>query len=289
VAFEEHRSRLFSLAYRMLGSAADAEDVVQASWERFCVAQDVRDEAALLTTIVTRLCLDELRSARRRRETSVGPWLPEPVTSDDLGPLETVAQRESVSLGAMLLLERLSPAERAVCVLRDAFDYDYAGIAAVLERTEAGCRQLHRRARQRLAVGTARFEVTPDEHLALTERLFTAAALGDVGGLEALLAADVEVISDGGGKVSAARRPVLGARKAAAFLVGVARKLEPGYEVLATDLNGVPSLLVLRDGAVTSVAQVVPSAAGVQQLLIVMAPDKLARLSRPGALPRQQG
>lgn len=289
MAFEEHRTRLFSLAYRMLGSAADAEDVVQATWERFAAVDDVRDEAALLTTIATRLCLDELRSARRRREAYVGPWLPEPVSSAELGPLETATQRESVALGALLLLERLSPAERAVCVLRDAFDYDYAGIASVLERTEAGCRQLHRRARQRLATGQARFDVAAGDHLALTERLFVAATLGDLAGLEELLAADVELISDGGGQVSAARRPVLGARKVAAFLVGVSRKLEPGFEVLAAELNGVPSLLLLRDGAVTSVVQVVPAGGRVQQLLIVQAPAKLARLSRPGVLSRQEG
>ncbi len=233
--------------------------------------------------------LDELRSARRRREAYVGPWLPEPVISAELGPLETVGERESVALGALLLLERLSPAERAVCVLRDAFDDDYAGIASVLERTESGCRQLHRRARQRLAAGEARFDVAAGEHLALTERLFTAAALGDVAGLEGLLAADVELISDGGGQVSAARRPVLGARKVAAFLVGVARTLEPGYEVLTAELNGVPSLLVVRYGVVTSAAQVASSGGRVQQLLIVQAPDKLARLSRPGALSRQEG
>jgi len=288
VAFEEHRQRLFSLAYRMLGSAVDAEDVVQAAWLKLSGVSDVRDEAALLTTITTRLCLDELRSARRAREAYVGPWLPEPVLSSDLGPLETAEQRESVSLGAVVLLERLNPAERAVCVLRDAFGYPYAEIARVLDRTEAGCRQLHRRARQRLADETVRFDVATEDHRALTEQLFTAAALGDLAGLESMLADEVILVSDGGGKVQAARRPVRGASDVARFLIGIAAKLEPGLEIAAVEVNGVPSLLLLRDGAVHSVSQVLRSGGRVHRVLIVMAPDKLARLSRPGVLSRQE-
>ncbi len=288
MAFEEHRQRLFSLAYRMLGSAVDAEDVVQAAWLKLSGVSDVRDEAALLTTITTRLCLDELRSARRAREAYVGPWLPEPVLSSDLGPLETAEQRESVSLGAVVLLERLNPAERAVCVLRDAFGYPYAEIARVLDRTEAGCRQLHRRARQRLADETVRFDVATEDHRALTEQLFTAAALGDLAGLESMLADEVILVSDGGGKVQAARRPVRGASDVARFLIGIAAKLEPGLEIAAVEVNGVPSLLLLRDGAVHSVSQVLRSGGRVHRVLIVMAPDKLARLSRPGVLSRQE-
>src|SRR4051794_10047221 len=193
----------------MLGSAHDAEDVVQTAWLRWSVAQDVREPGAFLTTVVTRLCLDELGSARKRREAYVGPWLPEPVPTADLGPLETVEQREQVSLGALVLLERLSPQERAVCVLRDGFDYPYRDLAQVLGLTEAHCRQLHRRARARMSEDAPpRRPVDPPAHVELGAPLFAAALDGDLAGLEALLSEDAGLGADGGGGDSAAPRPV---------------------------------------------------------------------------------
>jgi RNA polymerase sigma-70 factor (ECF subfamily) len=280
--FEAHRQRLFSLAYRMLGSAADAEDVVQTAWLRWSSSRDVRDPAAFLTTVVARLCLDELGSARARRETYVGPWLPEPVPTSELGPLETAEQRESVSLAALTLLERLTPAERAVTVLRDAFDYPYADIAAVVGLTEANCRQLYRRARGRLAEDAPpRFDVAPTAHLELGARLFAAAAVGDLTSLEQALAADVVLVSDGGGLASAARRPVVSRNNVARFLVGIAAKAaETGpVDASVADLNGVPAMLINVAGELSSVVFAETDGALVHRLLIVVNPEKLARLA----------
>ena len=276
--FQEQRPRLFSLAYRMLGSATDAEDVVQSAYLRFAAARDVRDPAAFLTTVVTRLCLDELGSARARREQYVGPWLPEPVASGELGPLETAEQREQVSYAALLLLERLTPQERAVCVLRDAFGYPYAEIGRVLGLGEAHCRQLSRRARGRLDEGRPRFAVSPEEVGELTLRLLAAAAAGEVAALEALLAADVVVVSDGGGQVSAALRPVRGRDRAARFLAGVVAKSAQGVRVGLGDVNGAPALLAWEDGRLTTVAVVVPGRGGATALYLTVSPAKLRRL-----------
>jgi len=276
--FQQQRPRLFALAYRLLGSAADAEDVVQSAYLRWAGAHDVREPAAFLTTMVSRLCLDELRSARARRERYVGPWLPEPVASGELGPLETAEQRSQVSYAALLLLERLTPQERAVCVLRDAFDYPYRDVAEVVGLTDAHCRQLHRRARARLAEGRARFEVPAERHAELTLRLFAAAAAGEVAALEQLLAEDVVVLSDGGGAVSAARRPVSGRSRVARFLVGIAARTGP-VEVRTGEVNGAPALLVLDGGRLVGVAVAEPGPAGIRALYVTVAPDKLRRLS----------
>jgi len=278
--FEEHRQRLFSVAYRMLGSAHDAEDVVQTAWLRWTATQDVRDPGAFLTTVVTRLCLDELGSARKRRETYVGPWLPEPVPTADLGPLETVEQREQVTLGALLLLERLSPQERAVCVLRDGFDYPYRDLAQVLGLTEPHCRQLHRRARQRLDQDAPRRRpVDPAVHVELGARLFAAALDGDLAALEALLADDAVLVSDGGGLASAARRPVTSRSKVARFVLGVTGKLDAATLTASVeDLNGAPALLVREAGRLSSVSFVETDGARIQRLLFVVNPVKLTRI-----------
>jgi RNA polymerase sigma-70 factor (TIGR02957 family) len=278
--FEEQRPRLFSLAYRMLGSAVDAEDVVQDAWLRWAQASDVREPAGFLTTVVTRLCLDVLKSARVRRETYVGPWLPEPVLTTELGPLETVEQREQVSLGALTLLERLTPAERAVCVLRDAFSYPYGEIAAVVGLGEAYCRQLHRRARARLAQDAPpRFDVPAEKHLELGAAVFAAAMAGDVGALEALLAQDVVLVSDGGGQASAARRPVVSRDHVARFLVGICAKTAGPIEGDIADLNGAPALLGRVSGELTTVVVAESDGAQVRRLLLVVNPEKLERLA----------
>jgi RNA polymerase sigma factor (sigma-70 family) len=278
--FEQHRQRLFSLAYRMLGSAHDAEDVLQSAWLRWSGATDVRDPGAFLTTVVTRLCLDELGSARKRREAYVGPWLPEPVPTADLGPLETAEQREQVTLGALVLLERLSPQERAVCVLRDAFDYPYGDLAQVLGLTEPHCRQLHRRARQRLAADAPRRRpVDPALHVELGARLFAAALDGDLPALEALLADDAVLVSDGGGLASAARRPVLSRSKVARFVLGVTGKLDAAtLSAAVEDLNGAPALVVREAGRLSSVSFLETDGERIQRLLFVVNPEKLTRV-----------
>src|SRR5260370_3368578 len=210
--FEEQRPRLFGLAYRLLGSASDAEDAVQDAFLRWNAAdQDsVVAPAAWLATVVTNLCRTRLASAPARRERYVGTWLPEPVLTSDgtLGPLETAEQRDSVSLALLTLLEQLTPPERAVFVLRESFGYSHREIAGILDNSEATCRQLHRRARHRLGTPRPRFPPEPGEWKRLVERFLVAAGEGDVEGLERLLAGDAAYWSDGGGQAPGARRPV---------------------------------------------------------------------------------
>lgn len=283
-AFEAERPRLFSLAYRLLGSGADADDVLQDAWLRVQGRDDVRDAAALLTTVVTRLCLDVLGSARVRREQYVGPWLPEPVPSAELGPLETAEQREQVTLAALVLLEHLTPVERAVTVLRDAFGYPYAEIAAVVEKSEAACRQVHVRARERLdAERPPRFSADPQRGVELGARLFEAAYAGDVAALAEALAEDVVLVSDGGGKAQAARRPVVGRDHVARFLVGVAAKGGPGVTASVADVNGAPAFLLQQDGVVGSVVAVTADGDVVRRIDVVVNPDKLSRVTSEGA------
>jgi RNA polymerase sigma-70 factor (ECF subfamily) len=278
--FEEQRPRLFSLAYRMLGSAVDAEDIVQTAWLRWSQSADVRNPAGFLTTVVTRLCLDELGSARARREAYVGPWLPEPVLTGELTPDETVEQREQVTMAALLLLERLTPAERAVCVLRDAFGYPYAEIADVVGLTAANCRQVHRRAKTRLAEDAPRrFDVPPAKHVELGALLFSAAMAGDLAALEAALAEDVVLVSDGGGLASAARRPVVSRDHVGRFLVGIMAKTTGELTAEVADVNGVPALLAYIDGVLTTAVLIETDGSEVTRLLLAVNPEKLRRLA----------
>ncbi|GAA4901434.1 RNA polymerase ECF family sigma subunit [Actinomycetospora succinea] len=282
--FDGQRPRLFGIAYRMLGSAHDAEDVVQDAWLRWAGHEETVDNpAAWLTTVVTRLCLNRLDSARARRETYVGPWLPEPILTDD--PATTLEERESVSLALLTTLERLTPPERAVYVLREAFGHSHAEVAAVLDVTEAGSRQLHTRARRHLAA-VPTVSTTPADVGPLLARFVAAARDGDLAGLEALLAADVTVWSDGGGKVKAARRPVHGREAVARFLVGI---LGPGRwhgTGAAAEVNGAPAVLAFLDGRLDGVLTV-EGDGEVRAVRILRNPDKLAFLA--GQLSRSEG
>jgi RNA polymerase sigma-70 factor (TIGR02957 family) len=255
--FEASRPRLFGLAYRLLGEAAEAEDVVQDAYLRWARRDsEVLAPAAWLVKAVTNLCLTRLSSARARRERYVGPWLPEPVLTDGgvLGPLETVEQRESVSLGMLVLLERLTPPERAVFVLRTAFEYGHGRIAEVLDIEEAHSRQLYRRARQHLDSHRARFEVDDRRQRELVRRFLTAALDGDLAGLERLLAEDVVAWADGGGAVSAARRPVRGRTNVARYLLGLARHPKAaGIEVSEAEVNAAPALVVHLRGELVAI------------------------------------
>ncbi|MET7940975.1 RNA polymerase sigma factor SigJ [Streptomyces sp. NPDC005302] len=246
--FETHRPRLFGLAYRLLGSAADAEDAVQDAYLRFSGADrpEIGRPGAWLAKVVTNLCLNGLTSARARRERYPGPWLPEPVVTTDgtLGPLESAEQRDAVSLALLVLLERLTPAERAVYVLREAFAYGHRDIAGVLELSEANCRQLYGRAVRRIAAPQARFEASPERQAELVASFLTAAREGDLAGLERLFAADVTWWSDGGGKVSAARRPVEGRDKVLRLLAGVlGRSAADGIRLSVAEVNGRAGLI----------------------------------------------
>ncbi|KOU15198.1 RNA polymerase subunit sigma-24 [Streptomyces sp. WM6372] len=249
---------MFGIAYRMLGSAAEAEDMVQDAWLRWSSAgrQDVEHPGAWLAKAVTHLCLNRLTSARARREEYAGPWLPEPVLTGGgaLGPLESAEQRDGVSMAVLVLLERLTPVERAVYVLREAFAYGHREIAALLALTEPNCRRLYRRAAGKVEAGRAetggagaprpRFAPDPAQWQSLVETFLTAAREGDLARLESLLAADVRYVADGGGNVSAARRPILGRDKVARFLAGALRKYGAGLPISLAEVNGEPALLV---------------------------------------------
>ncbi|WP_086564321.1 RNA polymerase sigma-70 factor [Streptomyces africanus] len=272
--FETHRPRLFSLAYRLLGSAEEAEDAVQDAYLRFSGADrnGIEHPAAWLAKVVTNLCLNRLTSARARRERYVGTWLPEPVVTADgtLGPLESAEQRDAVSMAMLVLLERLTPTERAVYVLREAFGYGHREIAGVLDLSEANCRQLYRRAVQRVGEPQARFEPASEQQEELVTSFITAARDGDLAGLEKLLAADATWWSDGGGKVTAARWPIEGGPRVAHFLAGGGPKFTVGLEFTVVEVNGATGLATwtgdtlvglaafeVRDGLIAGVRAVV--------------------------------
>ncbi|MET8953217.1 RNA polymerase sigma-70 factor [Streptomyces sp. NPDC004393] len=282
--FEIHRSRLFGLAYRMLGSAEEAEDTVQDAYLRWSSADrgDVERPGAWLAKAVTNLCLTRLTSARARREVYPGPWLPEPVVTSDgaLGPLESAEQRDAVSFALLVLLERLTPAERAVYVLREAFAYGYREIAEVLDLGEANCRQLHRRATQRLSAEGTRFEAEPERQARLVESFLTAARDGDVAELERLLAADVTWWGDGGGKVSAARRPIEGRERVLRVMaIGFRRYIAP-LGLTVEEINGATAL-VARDGdEIVGVITLEIHEGVITEVRAVVNPDKLAFVKR---------
>jgi RNA polymerase sigma-70 factor (ECF subfamily) len=278
--FDEHRGALFAVAYRMLGSVADAEDIVQDAFLRWREAarDDVESPRAFLTTIVTRLCIDHLRSARVRREEYVGPWLPEPVLVAE-APEEPVEMAESLSMAFLVLLESLTPAERAALLLREVFDYEYAEVAKILGKTEANCRQLVRRARERVAEGRPRFDASIEAREALTHRFLAACATGDLEGLLGLLSSEVTLYSDGGGKVRAALNPIRGADRVARFLVGIARKAPEGISVRPAIVNGEAGFVATVDGATHSVWTFRFGASSIDAIYVVNNPDKLKHVA----------
>jgi RNA polymerase sigma-70 factor (ECF subfamily) len=276
-AFEEQRSYLFSIAYRLLGSVGDAEDVLQEAFLRWDRARpdEVRSVRAFLATVVVRLCMDELRSARARREVYVGPWLPEPLVTTSRSDLtETVVLRESLSFAFLLMLEKLSPVERAVFVLREVFDYDYAEIAPIVGKSEANCRQSFHRARQRLAAQESRFESTREHTEVLTEQFVRAATDGDVQGLLALLAEDVVSVGDGGGKAFAGLRPIRSRDHVVRGFLGNLQKMPPD-RVWIEEVNGQPAIVATRNSQPYGVVLLEVRDGQVQRLYSVVNPDKL--------------
>ncbi len=276
--FEDARGRLFGIAYRMMGTVAEAEDLVQEAWLRWQRADhtEVREPAAFLATTVTRLALNELDSARARRERYVGPWLPEPVdTSAD--PALGAERAEALSVAVLLLLERLSPAERAAYVLHEAFDYPYRQIAEVLETSEANARQLASRARAHLA-GAPRASASTAQRDRLLAAFLAAAQAGDLEALEAVLAEDVVALSDGGGVVTAARKAVRGRERVAGFLLGVLEKFASDVDVAIAEYNGAPAFVGLRGGAPMAVLTLDIGSESVRGLYNVLNPAKLSRI-----------
>ncbi|MFJ8543729.1 RNA polymerase sigma-70 factor [Streptomyces sp. NPDC093586] len=282
--FEEHRPVLLGVAYRMLGRLADAEDVVQEAWLRWSRADRaaVREPRGYLVRVTTRLAVDRLRQIKSRGEAYVGPWLPEPYATDFGDVVPDTAERavlaDSVSLAVLVVLESLSPLERAVFVLREAFGYPYTEIAAVLEREEAAVRQLAARARKHVDERRPRYDVDPVQRRDLTERFLAAAADGDLEGLMAVLAPDVRLVGDSGGKSRAPLRVLESSDKVARFLVGIAQKGVPDVGFRILELNGGPALLVLSEGKPDSVVQLDVADGRVQSVYIVRNPDKLRSL-----------
>ncbi len=278
--FEAQRSRLTRLAYRMLGSIAEAEDSVQDAWPRWAGARHatIDDPAAWLVRVVTRLCLDRLRAARARRETYVGPWLPEPLIEDlTEDPLE---RAEDVSVAFLLALQRLSPLERAAFLLHDVFDADYATLAKTLGREEAACRQLLSRARAHVKDARPRFSVPQDEAARLAAAFMDAAASNDTTALAELLAEDCVLISDGGGKRKAALRPLVGRDDVLALIKGLAWRQgwPPAGCMRPARINGYPGV-VLEDAEGVQTIAFEPDGEGrVAAIYIIRNPDKLRRI-----------
>jgi RNA polymerase sigma-70 factor, ECF subfamily len=279
--FAESRPQLFAVAYRMLGTVSDAEDVLQDAYLRWQSTSraDVETPAAYLTTIVTRLCLDALKSARVQRETYVGPWLPEPLLTEAApDPAEAAELADSLSMAFLVLLESLSPLERAAFLLREVFGYEYADIAGVLERDETACRQLVSRANRHVESRRPRFAASRADGERLTTEFLVACGSGDVDRLMQLLASDVVLNSDGGGKVSAARRPIFGADDVARFLVGITKDPPADVSVRLTRVNGDPGCVVSSGGTVLFVVALEIDGQQVTGVNIVRNPEKLTRL-----------
>lgn len=287
-AHDELRPLMFSIAYRMLGSVVEAEDVVQEAFLRMHRAEAAGEVAskpeAFATTVTTRLAIDTLRSARIRRERYVGPWLPEPVADDD--PARQVEHDETVSLAFLMVLERLAPVERAVFVLREVFGYEYDEVARIVEKSPANCRQLLARARRHLDEGGRRFEVDEPRSAELAEGFFAAIETGDVARLERLLADDVVLYGDGGGKAPAITQPLHGATKVARFLVGLQRlAAQLDVHLRPTSVNGTAAALAVdADERVLGVLSFDAYDGRVTTVRSLINPDKLHHLGDVGDL-----
>ncbi len=290
-AFEEQRGLLFGVAYRMLGSAIDAEDIVQEAFLRARTTDvtELRSLRSYLVTIVTRLCLDQLKSAHASREQYIGPWLPEPIATGSSAapgsPEATVAAEESISFAFLVLLELLGPVERAVFLLREVFDYGYDEVAAIVGKTEASCRQTFHRAKQRLEARRPRFQPSNEQRRALTERFLRAVSAGDMQGLLGLLANDITLWSDGGGQAAAALNPIVGPARVARLFFGVARKeadLRLDGSVSIEEINGAPAAVFrTARGRIWNLMVLEMDADGtVSEVRLVRNPQKLSRVSQ---------
>lgn len=281
--FDAQRRRLFGIAYRMLGTVADAEDIVQDTWIRWQNTDRSRvdEPAAFLATIATRLSINVLQSARTRRETYIGPWLPEPVNTDD-DPALGAERAEALQFAILLTLEKLTPTERAAYILREAFDYPYPRIAEVISTSVVSARQLVSRARAHLA-SARQATVEPSVQRRLLEAFLSAARKGDAQELEKLFAEDVVSYTDGNGVKLAARIPVIGRRRVATFVAAFAHHFWTGKSIDWVQVNGQPAVTLTENGEVTTAITVTTSNEGILQLLWVMSPHKLGHVTAVGA------
>ncbi len=284
-SFETYRSYLFSIAYRMLGSAMDAEDMVQETYLRAQATppEEIISLKAFLTTILTRLCMDQLQLARRKRELYVGPWLPEPIitatTPEVVDPQERVDTEETISLAFLLLLEELQPFERAVFLLREVFEYEFAEIATILGKTEVACRRSFSRAKKHLAEHRPRFPASSKTHKQLLTRYFQAVQTGEMTALKDLLAEEVTLWADAGGKIKqAALRPIVGRDAVARFSLGTTRFLPENFRVEIAEVNGQAAVIIRTDGQALFVLTIEVEADHIQAIRIIANPEKLARV-----------
>ncbi|MER7555550.1 RNA polymerase sigma-70 factor [Nocardioides sp. NPDC126508] len=281
------RPLMFSIAYRMLGSVAEAEDVVQEAFLRMHRSDEEVDNLdAYATTVTTRIAIDTLRSARHRREQYVGPWLPEPILVSDEDPAHRLELDETVSTAFLVLLESLTPVERAVFVLREVLGYDYDDIAPIVDKSATNCRQIFTRARKRIADGTPRFDPSRERRDQLASQFVAALSANDIGGLERLLADDVVFVADGGGRAPAIQKPMLGAVAVARFLLGLMRQGERfGVRLELSTANGQPAMLTRgADGALLGVIALDVDGGRIVRMHNVLNPDKLGHLGEVGDL-----
>jgi RNA polymerase sigma-70 factor (ECF subfamily) len=281
--FNDLKSLLFSIAYRMLGSVMDAEDMVQETFIRWqnCEREAVESPKAWLSTVITRLCINHLKSARVQRELYVGPWLPEPlVTELRMDPRENTKLSESLSMAFLVLLESLSPTERAVFVLREVFNYEFSEIALMVEKSEANCRQILARARKSVDERRPRFSASPEDAEQLIQRFQQAVVTGDMGGLLDLLSRDVVLLSDGGGKARAVLRPIVGADPVSRLLVGATRKFGSKTQKLYTAaVNGLAGSVSFEGNRALRVIAFGIEGGRIHSLFIITNPDKLRHLT----------
>jgi RNA polymerase sigma-70 factor (ECF subfamily) len=300
--FDQHRSLLFSVAYRMLGTVADAEDMLQETFIRWQQAdeEEIRSPRAFLITIISRLCINHLQSARVRREEYVGQWLPEPIVTDPANdPLSIIRVDESLSMAFLILMERLTPVERAVFLLREVFEYEYAEIAAILGQSEVNCRQILRRSRQHVSAMRPRFKVSAQKKSELLERFLRATASGDVSQLIAVLADDAVLHSDGGGKAIAVPNLVHGSDAVArAILRGMSKLVPKNLVRRMAQINGNPGVITYLEGRPFSVFTIDGTAEQIRAIYVVTNPEKLSHLpplpgnralSDPIAITREGG
>jgi RNA polymerase sigma-70 factor, ECF subfamily len=291
--FDQNRTLLFSISYRMMGSVMEAEDAVQEAYLRWQQASEdeVRSPSAYLSAIVTRLCIDRLRSASVRREQYVGPWLPEPVLGEQAREIGDRAELEdTLSMAFLVLLESLTPVERAVFLLREVFDYEYAEIASLVGKSEANCRQISRRARQAVAARRPRFESSPEQEGRLMEGFLEASLAGDMEALLALLSDDVTLYSDGGGKARAALNPIYGADNVARFLTTIRSDIPPDFTVRLTRVNGRAGLVgYFGDGSVQSVTSIEVDEGSITAIRLVVNPEKLENVPPLQQAQREEG
>jgi RNA polymerase sigma-70 factor, ECF subfamily len=280
--FDQYRGLLFSVAYRMLGTVADAEDMLQETFIRWQQAseEEIRSPRAFLVTIISRLCINYLQSARAQREEYVGQWLPEPLaTGQGSDPLGLIRVDETLSMAFLVLLERLTPVERAVFLLREVFEYEYSEIAAVLTLSEANCRQILSRARQHIGAMRPRFQASQDHRGRLLERFLEAVTTGNMEGLLSLLSADVVLYADGGGKAPAVPNAVHGAANVARGILGGSRKFAPGNLVQRiVQMNGEPGIVSYLDGEPFFALTVCAAHDRIESIYFITNPEKLAHI-----------